>query len=532
MEFRKKKYLCIGIFAVMCVYLLLQFHYVKVYFDDYGYYSLSYGVNSVKSGHNFNFTELISYLKIHYFDVNGRIPGYFVWLGMYIFGGLSAVQTIAAGFVLLILVLLWKFIDNQKFPALSALLVCAFYGLISLDMHRQGTYWFAAFFQYVAPLAGIVSFVSLYFKYRDGETNLFRQVMLVVLVVLSAYSQEQLSVTVTFMMGMLIVFELIQKKLNIWNFVYFVSAGVCVAALLLSPSAQDRAANAAYPFVERVIYSTYNTIRTFYAADISTLVILLHIALFSFSAKLFEKDNLFLKLIDIAALCLAVGTIFIYFCSPLRDVLAKFTFNRYYALIYLAVPCIALLAIQIMRYYWTESKFNKLLMFITAVGAIGCLCFVPETPERLFISGWVLLFPTLAEGVFVSAEFGVLQKHRERLLAVFCAIVVLLASYNGMTILKGYSQNAIAYDFNDKQISEAVTKINNGEQVDEIYLRTMPYPECAAALPYDWEVTYMRYWINSYYEIPAHVKFYYSEDGAAANDSGYEQLDLNIYLSK
>ena len=121
MEFRKKKYLCIGIFAVMCVYLLLQFHYVKVYFDDYGYYSLSYGVNSVKSGHNFNFTELISYLKIHYFDVNGRIPGYFVWLGLYILGGLSAVQTVAAGFVLLILVLLWKFIDNQKFPTISAL---------------------------------------------------------------------------------------------------------------------------------------------------------------------------------------------------------------------------------------------------------------------------------------------------------------------------------------------------------------------------------------------------------------------------
>ena len=528
-----QKTICVGIFAAMFVFLLLQFHNVMVYFDDYGYYSLSYGVSTTAGGHEFTFLELFSYLKVHYFDVNGRIPGYVVWLSLYIIGGLRLVQTSAAIFVFLILFAIWKFVEEHENPIASAILVCSFYGLISLEMHRQGTYWFAAFFQYVAPVSAIIAFTIIYFKEQEGAKSVFSKILSIVLVFISAYSQEQLAVTVSFMMVLLILLELIRKNLNVWNFAYLLVAVMCVAGLLLSPSAQNRASASPYSTYETIIYSTYNTIRTFYASDISELVILIHIALFAFSLKLFRKDNVIFKLIDLCGIALAVGTILIYMCTPIRDILAKYTFHRYYVLIVVGVPCIAVLAIQIMRYYWSVGEYKRLILFMTAVGSIGCLCFVPETPARLFISGWLLLFPTLSNGVFTLIRLMGNKFNSLKSLAVACTIIAIFALHNSISIYQGYVTNAEAFKYNDEKFTEAANIENAGGTVEEIYLRQMPNHDCGAAMIYDWEVTYMKHWIRAYYGLSSNPTLYFNDLGTAPTSTeSYVDQGENIYLVK
>lgn len=513
-EKTNQKIKSIIVFAVMFLFLQMQFHHVMVYFDDYGYYSLSYGMENASGGNQFSFSELLSFLKLHYFDVNGRIPGYLMWLSLYILGGLTLVQVTAATIVTIILVVLWKFIDNQKHSFLSALLVCGFYGLISLDMHRQGTYWFAAFFQYVAPVFLIVLFVKLYFQYRENTLNIRNIAVLAIVAFFAAYSQEQLSVTVTFMMCLILIYELINRKANIHNIVFIVVSALAIAALLLSPSSQNRASSG-YPFFERIIYSTYQTICSFFSADISVLVILLHTALFIFSIELFKEDKHIFKLMDLCGISLALFSIIIYICRPIISIIAEITLNRYYLLIVVGIPCIAVIAIQIMRYYWTKKKDAALILFMTAVGSVGCLCFVPEVPKRLFISSWLLLFPLLSDGIFKLMDYVYVKKGEFglRITYLLCAGILLLSTRNIGYIYQGYSENSAIYQYNDKQLSAASEYEKNGAAQEKIFLKKLSEPNCAAAAIYHEEVTFMNHWIKAYYDFDNVPLLYFNESG-------------------
>lgn len=529
---KNNKILCGLIFAAMFLFLQMQFHQVMVYFDDYGYYSLSYGVEPTSGGHVFSFAELISYLKVHYFQVNGRLPGYMLWLSLYIIGGLSLVQMAAATFVTLILIVIWKFIDSKSHPILSALLVCSFYGLISLEMHHQGTYWFAAFFQYVAPVFAIVLFVKLYFRYREEGLSWKQIICLSLLVFLAGYSQEQLGVTVAFMMLLILAYETLNRKLKMYNFMFLGVAFLAVAALLLSPSSQNRASNSGYTFIETIIYSTYKVIRTFFAADISVLVILLYFAVFMFSLSMLKKDKHFFKLMDIGGILLSLISIFVYLCRPVLNLLDVIMYNRYYLLIVVGVPCVAVIAIQIMRYYWTRKEDSRLILFMTAVGSVGCLCFVPEVPPRLFLSSWLLLFPLLADGLFTcNVHFKSSRAYDDnRILCLICSVLVILSCINLVQIYRGYSANAEIYRYNDEQLVLASESEKAGSPMDKVFLRTYVDPNCAAALVYNEEVTFMKYWMKSYYDFESIPDLYFNQTGTADDSGTYIDQGNQVFL--
>lgn len=149
-----------------------------IYYDDYGYYSLTYGAVGHR-GDIYSLSELISFLKNHYMHVNGRILYFFIWLLLYEFGKLKLVQFAAALSVSGIIFLIWKIIiSNHRAEPISAMfLICDCYWLIGITMHRQGTYWFAAFWNYVLPLLPFLLFCLLYFqKYiqqKQSQSNYF-----------------------------------------------------------------------------------------------------------------------------------------------------------------------------------------------------------------------------------------------------------------------------------------------------------------------------------------------------------------------
>lgn len=92
------------------LYLCLQFTSVMVYCDDYGYYSLSYGVHTTFKGHNYTLIQLLSFLREHYFHANGRLLYFFIWLFIYHIGELKLVQLAAAAIVTLIFFSIFKII--------------------------------------------------------------------------------------------------------------------------------------------------------------------------------------------------------------------------------------------------------------------------------------------------------------------------------------------------------------------------------------------------------------------------------------
>jgi len=529
MKMSKKTYFILGIFSVMFVYLLLQFHNVMVYFDDYGYYSLSYGVDIGQNGHDFTIGQVFLFLRDHYFNCNGRLPGYLIWLSTYSIGGLKAVQSLAALFTILVLVLLWRFTAQKHAPAISAVLMCAFYGLFTITVQKQGTYWFAAFFQYVAPIVPIILFLLLYFKYRENKITAARLLLLAVLVLFSAYSQEQLGAAITFMMCLLVVFELIQKKPWKHNVLFVLISLISAAVLMFGPATQSRVAGHGKTFLETLVGSTYATIHTFFSNEFKMFLIILFLALFAFSAKMLKKERYRLfVLADIVSMTIAAISVVIYCVQPIQCIIERMIQNRYF-LIMCGGAVAAVIAVQIMRYYWQEQKYQKLILFMTAVGSIGCLCIVPEIPYRLFIPSWFLLFPAMCDGVISFSElFG--RKKSICLIFVSCVILV-IAAVNAAGIYIGYAANAEVWHYNDKILQQASDSAKSGIKEEKLFLKTYPYEEHYAAAPYNEGVAYITYWIKDYYDFTYNPEFYFSSsEDINISKNEYQHLDLDVYL--
>ena len=94
-----KKEVKIGIglvFLAFYVFLIMQFGKVFVYYDDFGYLSLSYG-NTVPDviGSNYTLSQLLSFMGKHYFYSNGRLFYLFLFSFLNMIGGLAAVQILS-----------------------------------------------------------------------------------------------------------------------------------------------------------------------------------------------------------------------------------------------------------------------------------------------------------------------------------------------------------------------------------------------------------------------------------------------------
>ena len=61
------------IFGIFFIYLLAQYQLVYLYFDDFGYCSLSYGYDAGIMGNNITFKSMLDWLIHSYSSVNGRI---------------------------------------------------------------------------------------------------------------------------------------------------------------------------------------------------------------------------------------------------------------------------------------------------------------------------------------------------------------------------------------------------------------------------------------------------------------------------
>ena len=531
---KNKMYIIAGVFAVTLVYLLAQFSNVMVYFDDYGYYSLSYGVPGYMGDGTYSFGELLIYLGYHYEHLNGRLLGFFVWLTLYWMGGLKLVQVTAALISFCLLFVIWKFAADQRHPVLSAALVCCFYGLFPMEYMGHGTYWFAAFFHYVAPLVPLLLFWHLYFTYRTNEVTVVKRLLLLMLLIGAAFSQEQLGATVSFMVLLIGAYELYEKKFTLWNLVYFAVALACALFMMMSPGIQDRAANNQAGLLVTIVTATYKVIRTFFCMKNRVFIVLLYVAVGAFSAQMLRKEKyMILKLMDICGVLLAAGSIFLYCCTPLLKILGAFTLNRFYVLCVVGIPVIALLVLQVMRYYLMTEKYYMLILFCTAVGAVGCLCVLPEIHARLFVPVWFLLLPVLLHGLFGASDLVEpwAGKMHPFMLSAACVVIFALSAMNGGTIYMGYAENGAVHRYNDAVLCDAAKKLQNGEQVQEVFLRTMPNADHTGVMPYNEGVQSMKYWIDNYYNIDADVSWYYSADGENLNTELYTELGNGIYVT-
>ena len=432
----------------------------------------------------------------------------------------------AAVLATLVLFLLWKVADADEYSVAPAVLICAFYGLLPVRILRHGAYWFAAFFHYVMPVSAIILFLVVYFRHRENGFSVKTLIMMAVAVLFASYSQEQLGAAVTFMLCLILLYEVFEKKVKWHHFLFIGIALVSTAVLMLGPATQSRASAHSYTMVQLIVTASYSTIWGFFSSDMRIFIILLHTTLAVFSAELRKNDHGILRFGDLCCEFLAIVSILIYCCTPIQNMIAGYLQNRYYAMVVVGVPIIGLIAIQIMRYYFSKQQISRLILFMTAVGSVGCLCFVLEHPERLFIPSWLMLFPTLADGLLHYIKSLKLKQNMPSYccLAVIFGGIVLCAVLNAAEIYLGYAENAEVYQYNDQQMISAATY-----GTEKVFLKRYPNVDCAGVAPYEEGVQYMKNWICNYYDIPASTEFYYSSTGEAAQ---YTELDNHIFIEQ
>ena len=516
-----------AIFAVTAVCLLAQFSQVMIYYDDYGYYSLSYGVEPFHSGPKFTFAELFRFLKEHYVGANGRLLYFGLWLTIYKIAGLAGVQVGAAMTVLCVLLLIWKVVQHgqKQGAALSALVVCSLYWLLSATMHRQGTYWFAAFFLYVASVVPFLLFCLLYFRKTDSQYKLWKKVLMTILLFCAAFAQEQWGLTMVLLALMLIACAKADNCLRFMNLGFLAAAVAGAGILFFSPGLWERASRTEVSdsLLQQIVINIKKAVGQFFWMDSRLILIALFLALFFICGYLWNKDTVkWARIMDAISMVVYGGLILIY---ATRNPVWMTAFSTSdppirYLLVAggICVFTIMLTLIQVTRYYLVQQNRMCLILFYTAFASIACLGGVSDQPIRLLIPPTLVLFVLITQGVCESRNFFANRRYGQVLCALVVFCVVVTGAKNGLQIYNGYSENKAIHEYNDAVFQQAAQDIAQGKTIERISLKKLPEPIYSCDMVYDPGVEFMKFWMCSYYEIPYEVEFVYLDANEVLSD--------------
>lgn len=543
----KKAYYWISaaILLVMAWCLWKQFSTVMIYYDDYGYYSLTYGAVGHR-GDIYSLSELISFLKNHYMHVNGRILYFFIWLLLYEFGKLKLVQFAAALSVSGIIFLIWKIIiSNHRAEPISAMfLICDCYWLIGITMHRQGTYWFAAFWNYVLPLLPFLLFCLLYFQKYIQQKSIAIQLFLTLLIFTAAFSQEQIGVAVVGFTLMIGIWEYVKKNFNRWNIGYILAAMIGSSIVLMSPGIQQRGAQKAMtelPFIQQIACNIKALITLFFNPSNRLFLIALFISCTLISLFMQKQEiSKVWKALDCTFAAVCLGLVGVY----MHTNLISNAFQQPVATIIIGFGILIVgIIIQVSRFYASRKEYGHLIIFYTAIIAIACLVVVSELPMRLMIFPTFLLFVLVVDGFEIIRFMGV---NRRVSLISICIVMCLVAWKNGHNIYLGYSLNKSIHTSNDHMLRDASQKIKDGERISEIRLQKVSDILYCCDMPYISGFEIMVPWIRNYYDLPSEVELRYldiSPEQEVGNtmdtcffasghsEDGWLEKDSHIYIS-
>ncbi len=518
------------VFLMFYIYLLMQFSKVFIYYDDYGYLSLSYGYNVLElTGSDYNLFQALEYIGHHYFDSNGRLLSMLLYLLLYMAGGLKLVQIFMATAVLGVAVLSYALVARQfhkhwrrgsmwkAAPVMTAAFICFLYGFIGILVHRLGTYWFAAAFLYIVPAITVIAFAWMYYEtvYRKRSRSWW--IGCGCLAFLAGFSQEQWMVgTIALIFG-------------VWGYKYYVAKlegsdrlsplrrgdlAVLAAAIggalpiLTSPAARRRmeqnSAFAERSFVQKILYNIDAITRLFFAPS-NQKYIYIFLFLLIIMTIVMIKRGYGKKIVHVLFLG-ASAAAGIYVFVQVR-VFYHGQSSQYASwVVWMLFVYILWMSAQIMYYLFSTGNELQSLIYGAAFFSMACLTVVPELPDRVLLPFMLLSF-SLAGCIFCDAFM-----RKGRFWVVGVAVLLGTGAVGGAsmrTIYGGYSANWLVHQYNDAVIRQAVDRIHGGEKVTEVHLYQLLDNLCSNEMPYNPNFSFMIYWMDQYYDLPEDVELVY-----------------------
>jgi len=502
-DFIKKNYGYIIIFIIFLAFLLKQFKNVYIYFDDFGYLSLSYGyIVTDVIGSEYNLMQFLEYMYNHYLVVNGRLLYASLLPFMNMLFGINGVKYVMPIIIVIILLLIFREIKgNQdltsKKSVLLAIFICLLYGTISIYIHNQGTYWFAASYLYITPLIVFLIFSNMYYRTMDSEDvpSQKKQVLLVVLAFIAGFSSEQwLSAAIGFIL-IIILMKLYKKvKIKIYDFLVLILAFVGGLPILTSPAVRDRMNNnqafMELKMGERILGNADNIVNTFFSTYNKLYLIVFVTILIVLTLYLIEKKkgNLYVHLAYISA-----SVYLLYKVVTLKDIYlsGEKSLSVVILILYLLWSLL-----QIVIFYKDEVNKFPIYIMLAAYISLACLVIVPEIPLRVMLP-FIFLSFILFGDIFLKVIV-----ENFKLSCMLIIFLAMLAVPNLITIYNGYKENYEILAHNEHVLNEYD---GNGEVVltkskDLLYGSAMMYFE---------GLDYIKYWMIEYYDLPESTTIIY-----------------------
>ncbi|MFR5712780.1 MAG: DUF6056 family protein [Clostridium sp.] len=539
---RYTKYAYLAVFAAFYVFLLMQFGNVFIYYDDYGYLSLSYGTNIDVAGAEYSFSELLAFMKGHYFNSNGRLLYMFLYCFVHMLGGIRGVQVFMATAVLAVVMLLF-FIVKQMLEgrleaaeeekrscreedevygtlgpvALAALaaFICLLYGTLGIMVQRMGTYWYAASFIYVVPAITFLVFALYFYRTvflpKGEKMGVLRMCLCAALGFLAAWSQEQWFVTtISFVVICLGVKLWRDRRLELYEILTFLACAAGGLIIILSPAVSARmnsAGNAEFASLSlfgklgRNIPLLMNLF--FSGENIRYLMFFFPMMIFMGCMAAAKERKLLPLHLGFSAVSASVfAGVF------LKQKLHVFAPGAYSALTAnLLLLYVAFCFAEVILFYRAEKQPFGSIVFAAAVLSVGSAVIVPEVPLRIFYP-----FLYLSWLLFAYMYGRILLTEVKRIpVSAVCtlAFLAMVSIPNLKSIYTGYRINYQVLMYDDAVFRESAEAIRQGADIETIEVYELPDLLCKNEVVYDENFSFMIAWMRQYYDLPEYVEFEY-----------------------
>ena len=475
------------IFGLFSIYLLVQHAFVFMYFDDFGYASLTYGTNKSYWTESLNLVNTVQYMSEYYRNWSGRILFHFFYVVLLQLGLFWVRSFQVAMFITIIVSIYYLVIRNSSYDKIyAALLSCFLYGIIHIDFAQHGLYWFAASSIYVWPLA----FFLLAVIFLTNKTR--NHFLIGLFFFMAGFSQEQIGASVIFFMIFYITYKYFtnDQPFEFKNLLALSTSTIGYLIVYLSPGSRMRMTTDAsrmfydQNIIDRTVFNISAIINTNINPNNIMWVLIMFmtavVALFLLKRSQPDKFTILYNILIIMGI--------IFFTLFILHVVYPFL-----NLFLLKILFVIFIIVSLTLYCLSQKKYIVLGLFYAGIISQIVMILSPALPGRFVLINIFLSFVIITE---VFSELIALYKGKLIKLAIVSPIII-LSLLNATSILLGYHSNSFPQRINHELLERASELEKSGTKVDEITLLKQINGLYGSVMPY--EEIRIHHWIKDYY---------------------------------
>ena len=496
----KKSIIVFVIFGIFGLCQFLQFSHVFLYFDDFGYASLSYVNLTDHVGLATSFEDIFTFLVNHYFQWGGRVVCFFflvillqnVWLAR------LAVACMALGTVYVLYLVLKDRYSNHTYLCLGIPMIV--WGLISVQIMADSVYWFTAALIYLFPLPFLITGIRLYHDFiTSREAAAKKYIWMNICLAIAAFSQEQISIMTLSGIACLTIME--RAKGNPLRKTQIGTGAIAFLGLLfvvLAPGNFVRMSQSVSTDTMRdnlvsltQFVGTFNVYKIFVIFMLAAIIADLRF-LKSMPKKRWKKTIIAVHLV--ISICAAV--VMIYERDGLLVCLEK--------IIPWNMVCLAAMwgylvytAGCLICFYFCRKDSLMFSVWLMAMVSLGLFIVTGSISNRVLFPFIILITILIADNVIAGIAEQVLGEYRWILACALIGISI-LSLRNWVDIYQGYAANAIMQEENDRILNS----FRRSETVENIYLRKNADDRYSNIMPYFDNYEFVESFYKRYYELP------------------------------